>query len=423
MEQTLFTEVLPLYKSKKNNSYTIRIRIRMQDRIDYALLKLSVDTTMRRYPYFCVKLRTEGQGFVFEDNQRPVVVSASSHGMTLNGASSNYHMLTFSGYDNWIVVDVFHGLTDGTGTYEVIRTLLYYYCSNRYNVKLSSQGIRLVEEVVSAEEWECPVKKIVNLPPPPHYDLSPALNPAAEGKLHTDDLCTVYGIMTDEAAFMRFNRENGASPATMVSLLLSRAMAKLFPRASEAIRIILSVNQRKALHVSLAHQSLVGGALLEYGEALRHLPLHEQVKAYRKMVSEQTTENNVIVGVSNIVRLTQMMLSKSTDKARIEIATSVDKMASVIGSACVSYVGKANFAEAEKYIQEFHTWSYSTLPITIQMSAVNGKITFDFIQKFHSSVFVNAFLKELAEQGISCELQKGVPMKLPSIELPWNDEL
>ena len=241
--------------------------------------------------------------------------------------------------------------------------------------------------------------------------------------MHTDDLCTVYGIMTDEAAFMRFDRENGASPATMVSVLLSRAMAKLFSHSSEAIRIILSVNQRKALHAPLAHQSLVGGAFLEYGEALRHLPLREQVKAYRKMVSEQTTEHSVMVGVSNIVGLTQMMLAKSTDRERIEIAMSVDKMASIIGSACVSYVGKANFAEAEKYIQEFHTWSYTTLPITIQMSAVNGKFTFDFIQKFHNPVFVNAFLKEMEEHGISCELQKGVPMELPSIELPWSDEL
>ena len=159
MEQTLFTEVLPLYKSKKNNSYTIRFRMCMRERVDYAMLKLAVNSAMRRYPYFCIKLRTEGKGFVFEDNQRPVVVSDSSHGMTLNEKSSNYHMLTFSGYDNWIVVDVFHGLTDGAGAYEVIRTLLYYYCSHRYNVKLSAHGIRLAEDDVPTEEWECPVKK------------------------------------------------------------------------------------------------------------------------------------------------------------------------------------------------------------------------------------------------------------------------
>ena len=354
----------------------------MQDRIDYALLKLSVDTTMRRYPYFCVRLREEGNEFVFADNQSPVVVADSPPGMTLNAEESNYHMLTFSGYDDWLVVDVFHGLTDATGIYEVIRTLLYYYCSQRYNRTLSAQGIRTADDEVSPEEWECPVQKIVNLPPPPRYEMPPAMNLAATANLPIEDFATVYGVLISEADFMRFNKENGASPATMVSLLLSRALTKINPNSSEAIRIILSVNQRKALHTPLAHQSLVGGALLEYGEALRNLPLHEQVKAYRKMVSEQTTEKNVLVGVSSVANLTQLLLAKNTAKERTELASYVDKMASVIGTACVSYVGKANFKEAEKYIREFHTWSYSTLPLTIQMSAVNGRFTLDIIQKF-----------------------------------------
>jgi len=32
----------------------------------------------------------------------------------------------------------------GTGAYEIIRTLLYYYCSERYGLKLKEEGIRLV---------------------------------------------------------------------------------------------------------------------------------------------------------------------------------------------------------------------------------------------------------------------------------------
>ena len=69
-------------------------------------------------------------------------------------------MLTFSWYDNWIVMDVFHGLTDGTGAYEIIRTLLYYYCSERYNVKLSSDGIRICGDIISDEEYIDPLNDL-----------------------------------------------------------------------------------------------------------------------------------------------------------------------------------------------------------------------------------------------------------------------
>lgn len=205
-------------------------------------------------------------------------------------------------------------------------------------------------------------------------------------------------------------------------MILSRSIAELFPNAHDVIRIILCVNQRKALHAPLAHQSLVGGALLEYGENLRHLPLKQQIQAYRNMVFAQTDEDNVLAGISSVVGLTNKLLSKNTTKERIALASFADEMARRTGTACVSYVGKANFMEAEKYVQEFHLWTYSALPITIEISAVNGKFTFDFIQHFQSPIYVEAFLKELDKHGISYGFQDGIMEELPNIKLQWNQE-
>ncbi|WP_155266733.1 hypothetical protein [Selenomonas ruminantium] len=50
MEQRLFTEIIPLYRSRKDNPYTIKIRIRLQDAVDPVVLRRAVDTTMERYP-------------------------------------------------------------------------------------------------------------------------------------------------------------------------------------------------------------------------------------------------------------------------------------------------------------------------------------------------------------------------------------
>lgn len=136
MEQKLFTEILPLYKSKKNHPYAIRIRMRMRDMVDAATLRYAVDLTMKRYPYFCVRLQEDGNEFFFVDNPSPVVISCSPHGADLNSEASNFHMISFSCDADWLILDVFHGLTDATGAYEVIRTLLYYYCSRRYDVQL-----------------------------------------------------------------------------------------------------------------------------------------------------------------------------------------------------------------------------------------------------------------------------------------------
>ena len=90
--------------------------------------------------------KKDGQWF-FLDNHRPVVITNSLHGVELNSEASNYHMISFAWQDNWMVMDVCHAMTDGTGAYEILRTLLHYYCSEKYGVTLKEDGIRLVGDL------------------------------------------------------------------------------------------------------------------------------------------------------------------------------------------------------------------------------------------------------------------------------------
>lgn len=423
MEQKLFTELRPLYVTSKENPNEIRIRIRMRDLIDPDILRRAVDTTMERYPYFCVELQKKDGQYVFAENHRPVVITNSLHGVELNSAASNFHMIAFCWQNNWIILDVFHGMTDGTGAYEVLRTLLYYYCSARYDIQLQAEGIRLVGDEITAEEWADPVVGRTDLPAPRRNEqMSDALNLIASSGLEKDHRHTVYSIAISESEFMKFNLDNDGSPGTMVSLLLSRAIAKLFPDAKDIIRITLCVNQRKALHTPLAHQSLVGGAFLEYKDKMRDWSLDKQATAYRGMVFAQTEEENVLMGVASIKGINGLLLSKESDQERLGVAGYINALAARVVTATVSYVGKANYKDAEQYIRDFRLWTSSAADgLTVEISAVNGRFTLDFLQTFSSPVFVNAFLKELEENGIVYDLQDVNDLELPNIKLPWTE--
>lgn len=422
MEQKLFTELRTLYTTTKETPTVIRIRIRMRDLIDPAILRRAVDMTMRRYPYFCVALQKKEGRYVYAENHRPVVITDSLHGVDLNSEESNYHMIAFCLQDNWIILDVFHGLTDGTGAYEVVRTLLYYYCSERYNVMLKEDGIRLVGDEISEEEWIDPVVNRTDLPTPERNEMANALNLRTSAGLEEDHRHTVYSIAISEAEFMRFNLDNNGSPGTMVSLLLSRAVAKLYPDSDEMIRIALCVNQRKALNAPLAHHSLVGAVMLEYKDKMRDWSLDMQSTAYRGMVFAQVQEEKVLMGVASFKGINHMLLAKESDQERIGIASYINSLAAKLTTATVSYVGKADYKEAEQYVRDFRLW---TSPLgnnlLVEISAVNGRFTLDFLQSFSSPVIVNAFLKELDENGIIYDLQDVNELKLPNIRLPWTE--
>ena len=409
MNRKLFTELRTVYSGHN----TIRVRIRMRDLIDPDALRYSVDMTMKRYPYFCVKIKRDPELY-YEDNPLPVVITPSLSGVKLNSAESNLHLISFAHTDNWIEMDVSHAMTDGTGAYEVIRTLLYYYVSRRYGLQLPTDGIRVVGDEISREEWDDPVLAAENLPMPERSDFSQALNVARAAGLDEERNPTVYSIAIPEDEFMRFNIENDGSPATMISLFLSRALARLFPEHRDVIRISMCINQRKALHAPKAHQSLVGGIMLEYKDKMRDWPIDRQATAYRGMVFAQSMDDKVLQGVASLKGISQLILAKSTDREREGVARMIMDLSGKIMTATVSYVGRANYHEAEKYIRDFRLWTQSSgNTILIEISAVNGRFTLDFMQPFSEPLAMNAFLRELDENGITYDLQDVTRLELP----------
>lgn len=420
MEQKLFTEIRSLYMSSKEHPHSIRIRIRMRDLIDPEVLRSAVDTTMRRYPYFCVELERRDGDFYFVENHRPIVVTNSLAGTELNSEDSNYHMIAFHWKDNWIIMDLYHGMTDGVGAYEVLRTLLYYYCSERYHVTLDDEKIRLVGDEILEEEWLNPVVGRDDLPTPAQAPMSEAFDLIGAAGLEDDHKNTVYSIAVSEPEFMRFNLDNDGSPSTMVSLLLSRAIARLFPDHPGTIRLALCVNQRKVLGAPLAHQSLVGNVMLEYKDNMRDWPLERQGTIYRGMTFAQTRDEVVLGGVASNKGMCQLLLSKQSDEERHEIMSFVDVSARKYVTATVSYVGKADYKEAENYIRDFRLCtSTSAVSLLVEISAVAGRFTIEFIQHFSSPIYVNAFLSELDDNGIVYDLQDVRDMELANVRLPW----
>jgi hypothetical protein len=221
---------------------------------------------------------------------------------------------------------------------------------------------------------------------------------------------------------MSFNSEHKGSPGTMTALLLSRAVAKLHPEAAAPIRIIVCVNQRKALRAPLAHQSLVGFSALEYDRQLRSLPIGQQVTEFRRRVFEQSGDEAIMSSVNAAASFVGMLTNMKTDEERLEAMSAADEMLNGNMTAVISYVGKARFGDAEKYIRDFRTWTRCPdNGIIVEISAVNGRFIFDFIQPFSDPVYVNGFLQQLKENGVAYEHLGVRELTLPNIKLPWSE--
>ena len=140
------------------------------------------------------------------------------------------------------------------------------------------------------------------------------------------------------------------------------------------------------------------------------------------MVFAQTIKENVLAGVASMKGINQMLLSKTTDQERLAITNAISGMTDRITTATISYTGKAGFRDSEEYIRDFRGWtSAAGKTLLIEVSAVGGRFTLDFLQPFSSPIYVNAFLRELEDNGIKYDLQDMMKLDLPNIKLPWSE--
>ena len=426
MRRALYSELRTLYETTAADPHTFRITIKLKDLIDGDLLRKSVNRTMKRYPYFRVRLVTANGEPWFEDNPAPVPVIHTNQRIVLGSAQTSGHLLCFCHWKNRLHIDAYHGLTDGGGIYPVIKTLLYYYCSAFYELEMSADDIRLCDGHVAHEEWDDPAA--VPLGGERSGMIAkwsqPALQLDGAGIIHPVRDGSVISMRIPEKTFMRFNMSNDGSPATIVALLLARAIDALHPNAGLPPVIAMCVNQRKALRAPLAHQSLVGDVRLPYTDRIRKLDFSTQATCFRGMVTLQSDAEMVLDEIRDYQSLVEQL--KAMDDPRDRHALCVRNMQALSNcvTATVSYVGKSDMGDAEYYIQEFDALPSTALPsthvpLTVETSAINGYFFLNFIQYFHEEDYFNMFVKQLRKNNIDYDVLDVTEARYPSVELGY----
>ena len=412
----LFSELRSLYSASEDYRRTMRISFRLKDKINVTSLTYAINMVQKRYPYFCVELKKDDDGFYFTKNNRDIILTNKNKDILLNSEESNYHLISFQySDDNYIFINMSHALADGVACYSLIRTLLYYYITNAYNVELSKENIRLVEDEISQEEFIDPLantKKLIKLP---QIKLNPAINIIKENHLENQDNF-IYHLEMDEKELMDYIKSIKATPNTLISLLLSKAIKKENMDSKNVVRMSICVDLRKLLDAPLAHQSLVSGIIFDYDESFANLNIEDEIKKIRQEVSESIKEPKSLFYISSSYYYL-MMLSKEKDinKAR-QIATANKESTGGFVSGVISYVGKANFGESEKYITDFRTTTDTPSALLVEIAAVNGKFYLDFIQNFKDERYFNAFKKELEDLKIRYELKDLIKLDLPRMK-------
>ena len=220
----------------------------------------------------------------------------------------------------------------------------------------------------------------------------------------------------DEKELMEYVKSIKATPGTLLILLLAKAIKKENASSNNVIRMNLCVDLRKLLNTPLAHQCLVSGIFFDYDEKLINMNLEDEIKTIREIVKDSLQEPQSLEKLSTMYFL-QSMLAKEKDMNKIkQLSNMINTKAEETLTASLSYVGKANFGDSEKYITDFKTIANTRHAILIELAAVNGKFYLEFIQNFCGGRYFDAFKEELDNLKIKYEFKEPQKFELPKMK-------
>ena len=399
--------------------YTVRLSLRLVDEIDPAIISRAVEKTQQRYPYLNLRVRKDGQNFYLEENPAPIVIHHTDEKISLGTPESNFHIWSVCYNADRLHLDISHGFLDGTGMYMVLRTLLYYYCAERYGVT-DHTGILTLEDPILPEESKDPADEM------PDMDLSKMMIPelpAAFSLVKDAGLTPSEPIIRDitipEEAFVRFSSAHDASPGTMVSILMSGTLDELFPGRAAPLSNSYLLNARPMIGKPLTHHNCVQTVIFTYTDRIKAMPFDRQCTVHRGTTFIQSDTERVfgqLLISANRRRMADKMAP--TAEGKKQVFAKMLNGGKRLFTYMVSYVGQWRWPQLSPYILEFWTHVPNANNLLTEIAAVNGKIFLSLHQNFKEETIVNGFLRQLDKNGIAYTVKPPCPNDNPHFPEP-----
>ena len=415
-----------LYQSEKYFAHSVRIHVRMKDEVDMNVLDKAVNSSIKRYPYFAVKVTVdEDGGYILVPNDRKIVVMPTSEKMPMLGSSSvNDHLLFVDCSGKDIFFNISHTMCGGRGFQPWVMTNVYEYVREKYNVEPYAPEIRKPDSDLLPGETD-----------EPEMDMLTAEEPIYKRKikkapvLGLDYLKGVfipikrdpnYTVVTiDQKDFLKAAKVNDSSVLSLFFVLFARTLDRVFPEKNRVIVGEAAHNPRESVGLPNTHCDFLSHVYVNYDRDSLNGDLEKLGTRTRGQIILQTDPTVSHAQVKKLFELYEEidkvhgLKAKRKYMAKHSLATGKDAQH---GSFIANYTGLSDWGELANYVE----WFVYVIEghFTIEITAMADKIFIGFMQVIKTNKYIDLFREELDKIGIPCKIEGPFPKRLPKHGIP-----
>lgn len=415
-----------LYQSEKYFAHTVRVHIRMKDEVDIDILEDAVNSAIRRYPYFAVRVTVdEDGGYVLVPNDRKIVVMPTAEKMPMLGSRSiNEHLLFADCSGKDIFFNISHTMCGGKGIQPWVMTNVYEYVRKKYGVEPLAPEIRKADSDLLPGETDEPAPELLTTEEP-IYNRKTKKAPV----LGMDYLKGVfipikrdpnYMVVTvRQQDLMKVAKVNDSSVLSIFFILFARVLDRVFPKKNRVIVGETAHNPRESVGLPNTHCDFLSHVHVDYDRDRLNGDLENLGTKTRGQIILQTDPTVSHAQIKKLFELYEAvdrehgLKAKRKYMAKHSLSTGKDAQH---GSFIANYTGLTDWGELADYVE----WFAYVIDghFTIEISAMADKIFIGFMQIIKTDKYINLFREELAKLGIPCTVEGPFPKRLPKHEIP-----
>lgn len=394
--------------SNGDETLNIVVRVTLTEDINTALMQTALEKAALRYPNFHSVLASDGKGLVYEFSDEKPVLQIGDEKRKLGSSELNGFPYCVSCDGKMLKLSVHHGVTDGYGVTEFVKTLLYYYLKECGKPVTADGDIRLLEsEYDAAAEDELSYLK--------YYDRSVSSERPQTGDVKLFALPVEYWDEAGRYEFRRFKlsmsteqtadyaRQCGSSVTGLINAIVCKAFQTAYDLEGKLLINSVTSNFRR-LMPSVSMRNFSGWLLTFYTPEMQGLSLAQTAAVMKGMISQNNTTQNARRVISerseNGLQQRKMPLDEIfADKpdCMIEkraVRQSLGFLVTNVGPLEITDSMKPWVGDMELYIPAL------TSPIVFGVNSVGDALTVSVVQSFEDDDIVRAFCKVCGENGL-----------------------
>ncbi|MBO5623982.1 MAG: hypothetical protein J5959_20420, partial [Butyrivibrio sp.] len=260
-----------LYQSEKRFAHTVRIHVRMKEPVDIDVLEQAVNTAIRRYPYFAVRVSVdEDGGYVLVPNDKRIVVMPTAEKMPKVGSDAvNNHLILVDCSGNDIFFNISHTMCGGKGFLPWVMTNVYEYVKEKYNVEPYAPEVRKPDDDLLPGETSEPTMDMLTTEAPVYkrkFQKAPVLGlDYLNGLFNPFKRNPNYTVLTvDQNDLLKVIKANDSSVLSFFFIIFARALDRVFPEKDRVIVAEAAHNMRDSVGLPNTHCDFLSHVYVDY---------------------------------------------------------------------------------------------------------------------------------------------------------------